>query len=56
MQIPASLRFDRIHIASELTIHIAGIRSKRWNTDPTTKTAGQTDGRAYREKDTNQKI
>ena len=27
MQIPASLRSDPIHIASERTIHIAGIRS-----------------------------
>ena len=27
MQLPASLRSDFIHIASELTIHIAGIRS-----------------------------
>ncbi len=28
MQIPASLRSDHIHIASERPIHIAGIRSR----------------------------
>ncbi len=29
MQLPASLRSDRIHIASELTIHIVGIRIRK---------------------------
>jgi hypothetical protein len=33
MQIPASLRSDLIHIASERSIHIVGIRTtRRWNT------------------------
>jgi hypothetical protein len=31
MQVPASLRSDFIHIASELTIHIAGIHTLSMN-------------------------
>ena len=44
MQLPASLRSDFIHIASELTIHIAGIRTDAQHRPINTVSLGHPDG------------